>query len=182
MNELERSLALIAAILTVLTLVGTLGWKLFKLIKKTGQFLDDWSGEPARPGHEATPGVVARITAMEEQLTNNGGSSMKDAVDRIERRGHAIERRSMIIERLLREHLEDGRALLEVGLENDRELWKALAELGLDVPYRDFPQETIESVRQFRRALDHHMEEMADADLEIPTEVDLDDPKGTHGD
>jgi hypothetical protein len=61
-------------------------WRLFR---GTQQFLEDWFGEPARPGEgvEARPGAMARLA----QLEKNSGSTMHDSVRRIEQRVGAIE-------------------------------------------------------------------------------------------
>lgn len=50
------------------------------------QFLNDWAGEEARPGRSRVPGVMERLNNIDGQLKHNGGSSIKDAVDRIETR------------------------------------------------------------------------------------------------
>ncbi|HEY1179931.1 MAG TPA: hypothetical protein VGF17_27560 [Phytomonospora sp.] len=57
-------------------------------------FLDDWNGEHARPGVGARPGVMARLSAQDDRLSAiehelhpNGGSSMRDAIDRLEKAG-----------------------------------------------------------------------------------------------
>ena len=47
-------------------------------------FIKDWAGEEERPGHERIPGVMERLQKIEEELKHNGGSSIKDAVKRIE--------------------------------------------------------------------------------------------------
>lgn len=82
------------------------GW-LLATMRKLGRLADDWTGEPARPGHPIpTPGVLDRLSmieahvrplqsrlddmdrrlaAVEAQLQPNGGSSLRDAVDRIDR-------------------------------------------------------------------------------------------------
>ena len=54
----------------------------WKLSRRAGRFLDVWEGT------EETPSIPTRITTVEArtaQLQNNGGGSVKDAVDRIER-------------------------------------------------------------------------------------------------
>ena len=68
------------------------GKVLHMFIRAVVSFLDDWHGTPARPGFDAVPGVPARLAVVEERLervedrvTTNGGGSMSDAVDRIER-------------------------------------------------------------------------------------------------
>lgn len=57
-------------------------------------FLDDWFGEPARPGFEARPGVPERLEVVEKrlvkvetdtnQLQRNGGAHLADSIARIE--------------------------------------------------------------------------------------------------
>jgi hypothetical protein len=69
------------------------------IARKLDHILDDWAGEEARPGVPARPGIVERISRMEErqvlagerldriehELQPNSGSSLRDAVDRVER-------------------------------------------------------------------------------------------------
>lgn len=47
-------------------------------------FLRDWQGEEAAPGRDRVPGVMERLNRLDGELKRNGGSTMKDAVDRIE--------------------------------------------------------------------------------------------------
>lgn len=63
----------------------------FSTLRKVNEFLEDWRGEDARPGHLRRPGVPerlgnmeARIASVESQVKPNGGSSLRDTVDRIE--------------------------------------------------------------------------------------------------
>ena len=56
-------------------------------------FMRDWSGEEARPGRDAVPGVMERLNSIDGELKNNGGSSIKDAVDRIENKISIIDDR-----------------------------------------------------------------------------------------
>lgn len=56
-------------------------------LRRLSQFLEDWFGEQARPGVRHRPGVMERLATVEErteQLQRNGGSSLRDAVDRTE--------------------------------------------------------------------------------------------------
>lgn len=59
-----------------------------KRIKEIGKdldnFIEDWRGTPAREGRDAIPGVMQRLNNIDGELTHNGGSSVKDAVQRIE--------------------------------------------------------------------------------------------------
>lgn len=49
-------------------------------------FHEDWNGEPGRPGVAERPGMMVRMAAVEAEFRANGGNSMRDRVDLIERR------------------------------------------------------------------------------------------------
>lgn len=78
---------------TIIAVGGALGviWKLVtpillkikKLIDSLDMFTRDWFGEDATPGRPAVPGVMERLNALDGQFKNNGGSSMKDSLDKI---------------------------------------------------------------------------------------------------
>jgi hypothetical protein len=70
--------------LVVLAGGGVVVVKLLRVIKRVGDFVDDWQGEPARRGVPARPGVMERLESIEGQLRPNGGSSLRDAVNRVE--------------------------------------------------------------------------------------------------
>ena len=53
----------------------------------------DWSGEEERPGRSRVAGVMERLNEIDGALKNNGGTSVKDAVDRIEIRVNEIDDR-----------------------------------------------------------------------------------------
>ncbi|MDQ3578180.1 MAG: hypothetical protein M3443_11395 [Actinomycetota bacterium] len=95
-------LLLIAAIATAITVL----WKfvvpivvtVVRGVRKLFNFVDDVAGEAARPGVEARPGLMdragsmekmladhgRRLAAIEHELKPNSGSSLRDAVDRVE--------------------------------------------------------------------------------------------------
>jgi hypothetical protein len=56
-------------------------------------FMRDWSGEEERPGRSRVAGVMERLNEIDGALKNNGGTSVKDAVDRIEIRVNEIDDR-----------------------------------------------------------------------------------------
>lgn len=83
----------IAAVLVVITgaIIGVTQ-VIFPLWKKVNglfdtwsSFVRDWNGEPAEPGREAVPGVMERLNKLDGELSHNGGSSLKDAVERLEK-------------------------------------------------------------------------------------------------
>ena len=43
----------------------------------------DWEGDPEAPGRSRTPGVMERLNKLDGELSNNGGRSTKDTVDKL---------------------------------------------------------------------------------------------------
>lgn len=56
---------------------------MYRTWKKIESFLDDWIGEPARPGVPERLGVMDRISRIEHEVKPNGGSSMRDEIQQI---------------------------------------------------------------------------------------------------
>jgi hypothetical protein len=83
------ALAALAGI--VLTVLGWLLRRLWRAFRRTDQFLEDWNGTPADPGHERRPGVMERLAQLEHGMADiqgqvhlNSGSSLRDEVQRTE--------------------------------------------------------------------------------------------------
>lgn len=75
----------------IATVVGILaaavGWivkKAWPFLRKITHFFDDLMGEPERPGSPARPGLMERVAVIEHEVRTNHGTSLKDAVKRIE--------------------------------------------------------------------------------------------------
>lgn len=90
----ERLLAIAGVVIVLGASVGVLvkftSWSA-RIVSRVQDFLDDWNGEPARPGVLRRPGVPERLTgiegrlsSVERQLKPNDGATLRDAVDRIE--------------------------------------------------------------------------------------------------
>lgn len=86
-----------------------------RLSRQMGQLQEDWYGESARPGFPAVPGIPERLQRIEAQVTSNGGSSMRDAISRVEL---AQSRQAIdmgIVARRLDDHLREvGPAFAEL--------------------------------------------------------------------
>ncbi|MET9322011.1 hypothetical protein ABZX75_17720 [Streptomyces sp. NPDC003038] len=78
--------------LTLLVGASTAVWRVvrggLRLGRRIDLFIDDWYGEAERPGVPARPGVMARMSGIEQRLTRvehelypNSGGSLRDAVD-----------------------------------------------------------------------------------------------------
>ena len=76
-------------------------WKIFNpLVKKTkalmealDRFTRDWFGEDEAPGRDRVPGVMERLNNIDGELKHNGGSTMKDALRRVEQKLEKIDAR-----------------------------------------------------------------------------------------
>jgi hypothetical protein len=66
---------------------------LYKFSKAWEIFMRDWLGEPAAPGRDPVPGVMERLNNIDGELKHNGGSTMKDAMKRIEQKLTRIDER-----------------------------------------------------------------------------------------
>lgn len=95
MNESEMMIigGVATATITILTAYFLIVKFIAPFVKRTRNwirtwenFMIDWTGEEARPGRDKVPGVMERLNSIDGELKNNGGSSIKDAVGRIEKR------------------------------------------------------------------------------------------------
>jgi hypothetical protein len=160
MTASQVLLGLIAGIVALAigaVLLKPLWFPLWTLFRRTQQFLEDWFGEPERPGQKARPGAMARLA----QLETNGGTSMRDAIARIERKvtdtaaaareavslaheaavlaGRAAAEAATSSQRAQEQHVENVARLdalerdREAGLLRERALSACLHELGLDI-------------------------------------------------
>jgi hypothetical protein len=75
--------------------------KLRAMIDSWEIFMRDWKGEPELPGRGAVPGVMERLNKLDGQLSKNGGSSLKDSVDRIEAKLNRMDSRISRVEKKL---------------------------------------------------------------------------------
>ncbi|CAB5221740.1 hypothetical protein UFOVP359_45 [uncultured Caudovirales phage] len=92
-------LMMLAATITAIGVIGVGIYKISKLVKRFIHFLDDYFGEEPRPGFDGRPGMQERLKFMEEEIAcisfemrPNHGTSIKDAVGRIEERLDKLER------------------------------------------------------------------------------------------
>ncbi len=77
---------ILGVILTALTLAAFIGKPLRKLARQNDEFRLDWYGAAARPGRDRVPGVPERLSLIERELKTNGGATLRDAINRVERR------------------------------------------------------------------------------------------------
>lgn len=76
--------AVAGAVAAVVAVVAVPIKKINNFFRWLDKFRRDWEGEEAEPGRDKVPGVMERLNRLDGELSNNGGSSLKDAVQRIE--------------------------------------------------------------------------------------------------
>jgi hypothetical protein len=74
-----------SAIASVFFVIAPTVRKTRSMMKWLEKFRRDWEGEPGGPGRDPVPSVMERLNRLDGELSHNGGSSMKDAIDRIEK-------------------------------------------------------------------------------------------------
>ena len=89
---------MLAATITAIGVITVGLYKATKLVKRFIHFLDDYFGEEERPGFDGRPGLQERLKFMEEEIAcisfemrPNHGTSIKDAIGRIEYRLDKLE-------------------------------------------------------------------------------------------
>lgn len=84
---MTNTFATIGIIAGALISLGVLLSPLYKKIKRWAEwferFMRDWEGTPEEPGRAAVPGVMQRLNKLDGELSNNGGSTTKDKVDKL---------------------------------------------------------------------------------------------------
>jgi hypothetical protein len=98
-------IAVTGAILGLTQIIFPLVRKAHKLLDSWSSVVRDWNGEPEEPGREAVPGVMQRLNKLDGELSHNGGSSLKDSVDRLEKNQDKLIRKI--------EEAEDQRVMVQ---------------------------------------------------------------------
>ena len=77
---------------TAIASIGYLLNKLYHFVQSVTRFMDDWYGKEEQPGvverlangNERFECIEKELKIIKEELFNNHGSSLRDAIDRIE--------------------------------------------------------------------------------------------------
>ena len=84
-NNILVAGATASALASVFFVIAPSVRKIRSMMEWLEKFRRDWEGEPGGPGRDAVPGVMERLNRLDGELSNNGGSSMKDSINRIEK-------------------------------------------------------------------------------------------------
>lgn len=85
LNNILVAGATASALASVFFVIAPSVRKIRSMMEWLEKFRRDWEGEPGGPGRDAVPGVMERLNRLDGELSNNGGSSVKDAIERIEK-------------------------------------------------------------------------------------------------
>ena len=98
--ESTNFLIMLAATVTAIGVIAVGIRKATIVVKRFIHFLDDYFGEEERPGFQGRPGMQERMRIIEQELKcvsyemrPNSGTSIKDAIGRIEKRLEQLEQR-----------------------------------------------------------------------------------------
>ena len=63
------------------------------------RFMRDWEGEEESPGRDRVPGVMERLNKLDGELSQNGGKSTKDTVNKLlKNQERVVQNQDMMIE------------------------------------------------------------------------------------
>lgn len=84
MTTFFTTLGIVAGALISLGVILRPAYNRFKeFVDWLDRFKRDWEGEDQEPGRDRVPGVMERLNKLDGELSNNGGKSTKDVVDRL---------------------------------------------------------------------------------------------------
>jgi hypothetical protein len=95
-----------AVVLGLLTVLWRIIRGMVRAFRKFGHLMDDLQGEAARPGQAARPGILEiqaeqtkqladqteQLKAIQHEFKPNGGETIRDAINRVERKTEAAAR------------------------------------------------------------------------------------------
>ena len=98
----EGTLIAIASTLTALGVIAIFAKKSFSAIRKMVRFLDEWLGTDEKPGIvQRLDKIEYDVAAIHKEVTYNSGTSLKDAVHRIEEFQKVNHKRIEVLEEII---------------------------------------------------------------------------------
>lgn len=111
-EAIAGALILIASTLTAL---GVIFRPVVVRFKEVNDWLDhfkrDWMGEDSAPGRDRVPGVMERLNKLDGELSQNGGKSTKDVVNKLLYKQEQMETK---VDSMLEAFVEMGERLITI--------------------------------------------------------------------
>ncbi len=112
---LEAIAGAIIFIASVATALGVIFRPGYKKAKEFGDWFDhfrrDWMGEEESPGRDRVPGVMERLNKLDGELSQNGGKSTKDVVNKMFYKQEKLEEKA---DMMLEAFVEMGERLIKI--------------------------------------------------------------------
>ena len=103
---------LVASVLTALGVIFRPGYRRVKdFLGWFEHFRRDWMGEEEAPGRDRVPGVMERLNKLDGELSQNGGKSTKDVVNKMLYKQEKIEEK---VDVMLEAFVEMGERLIKI--------------------------------------------------------------------
>jgi hypothetical protein len=112
LEAIAGAIILIASVVTALGVIFRPG---YKKAKEFGDWFDhfrrDWMGEEESPGRDRVPGVMERLNKLDGELSQNGGKSTKDVVNKMFYKQEKLEEK---VDIMLEAFVEMGERLIKI--------------------------------------------------------------------
>ena len=112
LEAVAGAVILIASVFTALGVIFTPGYKRLKEVSEWfDHFKRDWTGEEEAPGRDRVPGVMERLNKLDGELSQNGGKSTKDVVNKMLYKQEKMEEK---VDVMLEAFVEMGERLIKI--------------------------------------------------------------------
>lgn len=112
LEAVAGAIILVASVLTALGVIFRPGYKRVKeFLGWFEHFRRDWMGEEEAPGRDRVPGVMERLNKLDGELSQNGGKSTKDVVNKMLYKQERLEEK---VDVMLEAFVEMGERLINI--------------------------------------------------------------------
>ena len=112
LESIAAAIILAASIVTALGVIFLPGYRKTKeFIGWFDHFRRDWMGEEEAPGRDRVPGVMERLNKLDGELSQNGGKSTKDVVNKMLYKQERLEEK---VDVMLEAFVEMGERLIKI--------------------------------------------------------------------
>jgi hypothetical protein len=112
LEAIAGAIILVASVLTALGVIFRPGYKRVRELSDWfDHFKRDWTGEDEAPGRDRVPGVMERLNKLDGELSQNGGKSTKDVVNKMLYKQEKVEEK---VDLMLEAFVEMGERLIKI--------------------------------------------------------------------